>query len=523
LANDTDPGLFFTRNIGTGSLVTWTNELYVPHSSPLTTLNPPFTVECWYNPTTTGGGQDVWAQFGDEGLNAGPAGGTGGNYCGMQLVYNGSSFTVYGEYNGVQSALSSVSGTPINQLYHLVVTCDADTNVTLYVNGTAGSIVNAVGKYTADYWTPLTIGGGRGGTRSTAGLIDEFAVFTNVISDITTHYNDGISGASGQYFNDVLNDHPVIYVRMDAPAYTAPSLSTWPTLFNYGGAALHGVYTPGTMPGIAKGPVTPGGAPFNGLGTNAHAVQLSGVSSFADAGYTAAYNPVGQTPFSVSAMFRGSPCDNRVQTIIGHSDNSWRLTMNTNGTLQCQLGTNTSSLVNSAGVYNDGNWHQVVEVYAPASNPSLTGTNALYVDGVLDASVSTVSTNGLVPGSTLNVLIGSDPQYTNNPAGVGRQFAGQICEVAFFTNALSAAQVQQLYNAALPPSVNTTPTNFVFSATGNQLTLSWPADHTGWRLLTQTNSLTGSWRVVSGSQTTNKVSVPLDPNAGSVFYRLIYP
>jgi hypothetical protein len=114
--------------------------------------------------------------------------------------------------------------------------------------------------------------------------------------------------------------------------------------------------------------------------------QLSGVSSFADAGYAAAYNPTGPTPFSVGAMFRSNPADNRLQTIVGHSTNSWAINLTTLGKLQCQLGTNTSSQIISSGVYNDGNWHQVVEVYTPASAPTVTGTNSMYVDGVLDTS-----------------------------------------------------------------------------------------------------------------------------------------
>ena len=55
--------------------------------------------------------------------------------------------------------------------------------------------------------------------------------------------------------------------------------------------------------------------------------------------------------------------------------------------------------------------------------------------------------------------IGADPSYTNNPAGPGQQFAGSICEVAFWNGtALSAAQVQELYSAAgVPPKVKAQP------------------------------------------------------------------
>jgi hypothetical protein len=100
----------------------------------------------------------------------------------------------------------------------------------------------------------------------------------------------------------------------------------------------------------------------------------------------------------------------------------------------------------TAGVYNDGDWHQVVAV-------DQTNVISIYVDGVLDTSgmPSGISTTNNIPGNTSDVMIGSDPTYTNDPPGVGWSFAGQICEVAFFTNALTSAQVQGIYLSASTP------------------------------------------------------------------------
>jgi len=57
--------------------------------------------------------------------------------------------------------------------------------------------------------------------------------------------------------------------------------------------------------------------------------------------------------------------------------------------------------------------------------------------------------------------------------------------------------------------------------------LSWPADHIGWRLQVQTNSLSvglsTNWRDVPNSIATNQMTFSLDPAAGCVFYRLVYP
>jgi hypothetical protein len=76
-------------------------------------------------------------------------------------------------------------------------------------------------------------------------------------------------------------------------------------------------------------------------------------------------------------------------------------------------------------------------------------------------------------------------------------------------------------------SVNTNPTNITSVVNGNNLTLSWPADHTGWRLQSQTNALsvglTTNWVNVAGANTTNQVTIPIGSTNGSVFFRLIYP
>jgi hypothetical protein len=460
LSGDADTALHFNYNVGNlgNGAGTWTNEIYIPHTSPWSTLNPPFSVECWLYDTNASVGQlnqSVWGQHGWEGLNAGYAGsGSGANISGMQLAYNRTgAFTLYGYFNGVQTPIASYVAAGINSWYHVVVTCDASTNFTLYVNGTPAATAAGAGLFTPDYWTPLTIGGTRGGTRSAIITVDEFAVYTNVISDIPIHYYDGLAGVSGQYFSDVLNDKPVIYLRMDAPAYSPPPLNTWPILFNYGSAGANGLYTPGTAPSVLPGPITTNGIFSYRLSSNS-VPQFGGISSFADAGYATAFNPAGSNAnFAVTAMFRGNPCDNRIQSIVGHGTNSWQLSVTTNGCVVFNAGNGNraaggtgqaSGDLTTKGVYNDGNWHQVVAV-------NQTNVISIYVDGALDTNGTPagIAPTNLITGNSSDVMIGSDPNYTNNPAGVGRSFAGQICEVAFFTNALTAGQVQAIYLSAI--------------------------------------------------------------------------
>ena len=75
--------------------------------------------------------------------------------------------------------------------------------------------------------------------------------------------------------------------------------------------------------------------------------------------------------------------------------------------------------------------------------------------------------------------------------------------------------------------VSTVPVTVAHAASAGRLTLSWPADHLGWRLQAQTNSTSAGlgtdWGDVPNSIATNLMAVAIDPTAGSVFYRLVWP
>jgi autotransporter-associated beta strand protein len=85
-------------------------------------------------------------------------------------------------------------------------------------------------------------------------------------------------------------------------------------------------------------------------------------------------------------------------------------------------------------------------------------------------------------------------------------------------------------SVAVISPVSTVPTNIVWSVSNGGLTLSWPENQIGWRLLEQTNNLAAGvssdpndWSEVVGSSTTNQVNLPLDVAKPAVFYRLSYP
>ena len=92
------------------------------------------------------------------------------------------------------------------------------------------------------------------------------------------------------------------------------------------------------------------------------------------------------------------------------------------------------------------------------------------------------------------------------------------------TNAFGGS-VNSTEASAHPVSTTSSPINFGLN--GNQMQLNWPADHLGWRLEMQTNSIGAglgtNWVTVPNSAMTNQVFVPVNAGNGSVFFRLVYP
>src|SRR5262249_9767294 len=155
-------------------------------------------------------------------------------------------------------------------------------------------------------------------------------------------------------------------------------------------------------------------------------------------------------------------------------NSSWRIAMDNNAGLRFNPGNNPelqfssiADILTNNFVVNDGNWHFVAGVSDGTSD-------YLYVDGLLAKSNSPV---GSITGSTLDAFIGGDPGFqvpiwngsvTTQP----RYFEGQIAHVAFFTNALSGAQVQSLYNVAgVPPSIVIQPIASVTNNAGANISI----------------------------------------------------
>lgn len=193
------------------------------------------------------------------------------------------------------------------------------------------------------------------------------------------------------------------------------------------------------------------------------------------------------------------------------------------------LGSNVT--VNAGGAVSPGG-AAVTGVLTVVSNVTLNGI------AVMDLNKSTATNDVLraariTYGGTLSLtnlagsLTGTDtfklfsaPVYAGAFAALDPATPG--AGLAWNTNTLTTDGILRL-----TATVNTTPTNIIFSAGGGNLTLTWPGDHIGWTLQVQTNTravgLNTNWFNVAGSSATNEVVVPVDPANPTVYYRLVYP
>jgi hypothetical protein len=79
----------------------------------------------------------------------------------------------------------------------------------------------------------------------------------------------------------------------------------------------------------------------------------------------------------------------------------------------------------------------------------------------------------------------------------------------------------------VPSSTANNPTNITFSVSSGTLHLTWPADHLGWILQSQTNNLNAglgaNWFDVAGSAAGTSENISINPALPTVFYRLRHP
>ena len=184
-----------------------------------------------------------------------------------------------------------------------------------------------------------------------------------------------------------------------------------------------------TSPLLCTGTVALKGPVFSVSGTNqspANALSFDGTNDYVSLGTTTAFNIT--NAITIEAWVKVNSFTKSWQSIVTKGDNSWRLHRNNNGNT-VSFGTSGLSNTDLSGTknINDGQWHHIAGVYNGT-------TKFLYVDGVLDASVTAT---GTISTSDYAALIGENAQQT------GRQFHGGIDEVRIWNIARTQQQIQE--------------------------------------------------------------------------------
>ena len=175
--------------------------------------------------------------------------------------------------------------------------------------------------------------------------------------------------------------------------------------------------------------------------------------------------------------------------------------------------------------------------------------NLVLADGsttVFEANLTTlaqdqvIGLNSVTYGGTLSLALSGRPVVASdtfklfsattvaNPIWLYSPYAGAFSSIVPATPGTDLGwNTSTLATDGTLRVVSTTSPAFTTQVSGTQLTLSWPADHIGWRLQRQINAagvgLTTAWVDLAGFTTTNSVTVTVNPANGSVFYRLVYP
>jgi hypothetical protein len=404
----------------------------------------PFTVEGWLNPNGTGTPISFASFSGsDGGLNMGPT----PNF-GWYIAQSDTNWEVV-MFNGTTTgtALDITGGGPptFGTFYYVAVVYDG-ANTTLFINGSpvaSGTPTN----YVANTISQFSIGGDSADRNLWTGSAQDVAFYTNALSATTimAHYSNGISTSppATPYESLVLSANPLFYYRLNEPVYNTPDPSTYPPAVNLATNAagiLNGAYEPGTTPGVA-------GPSYPGFGANSGACLFNGIIGavnlelLGNAGGPMADGNISLAgPLTLMAWFKVNDFDIDSTfggMIIAQGDFYSRLGRErvTNTLDWDTSGTSPLSAVSQRRL-NDGQWHHLVGTYDMA-------TKSLYLDGVLVAAVPT--TGNIDTSSSQEIDIGWNSSYN---LFNGRYWNGCISEVAIWTNALTADEIQQVYNSA---------------------------------------------------------------------------
>jgi hypothetical protein len=124
------------------------------------------------------------------------------------------------------------------------------------------------------------------------------------------------------------------------------------------------------------------------------------------------------------------------QTIVARGDHSWRIARNGNkNSIEFACGTNKPYVVRGKTSIDDNQWHLVTATYDGKEMK-------LYIDGQIDAIHQVKGQIKVTPNKRVDIGTNNDKHH--------RDFEGWMDEVGIFKRALSAAEVQVMYQIGKP-------------------------------------------------------------------------
>ncbi|MGJ8723782.1 MAG: LamG-like jellyroll fold domain-containing protein [Roseibacillus sp.] len=167
-----------------------------------------------------------------------------------------------------------------------------------------------------------------------------------------------------------------------------------------------------------------------------------GTGLFGAAGYTSAGQGYASTPDSVDVDANNNTISISVWTRVENFNKNWQTLLSkgegsnfrisryqSSNFVNCRVGSGDFSS-NPFGI-NDGQWHHIVTTGGPSGS-------LLYIDGVLANSNTSPA---VLSNDNTDFWIGDNPEAT------GRQWDGEIDDVALWHRELSAAEVTSIYQA----------------------------------------------------------------------------
>jgi len=198
--------------------------------------------------------------------------------------------------------------------------------------------------------------------------------------------------------------------------------------------------------------------PPSGL-VNDKSAALSGSGSYIDLGNSSAGSlhdaldiaakEVSGDGMSVGCWFRRT-ANSSHEILAAKMDNSSRgilLFLDAGGEVHLQIYNSGFRLqIKSTKTFDDGIWHFALFTFKPATN-----ARDLYVDGVSNNSISTAGPAS-TPTAPSIVQLGA---YGTTAASTGTyNFTGDLDEISFWDDALSAADAARLFNFSVPTDLN---------------------------------------------------------------------